>query len=140
MSSSSIQANSSGYFLKEETIVSPFTASTMAPIAYLEPQAVEKIEFADVKTKSVASHVELNPTPKPVADDFMYDFKYNHPLPTTDVLGLDIPIDCDAQKEAEAVMATLSDVMGNGDAQGFADLFLDYGTPRFAGTNSNANH
>ncbi|OJJ56530.1 hypothetical protein ASPSYDRAFT_155937 [Aspergillus sydowii CBS 593.65] len=68
--------------------------------------------------------------PKPVADDFMYDFKYNHSLPTTDVLGVDIPADCDAQKEAEGIVARLSTATSEGDAQAFAALFLDYGVWR----------
>ncbi|PYH78986.1 putative flavo protein [Aspergillus uvarum CBS 121591] len=67
---------------------------------------------------------------KPVADDFMYDFKYNHCLPTTDVLGVTIPDDCDARKEAEAIVARLSTAMSEGDAQTFAGLFLDYGVWR----------
>jgi hypothetical protein len=65
--------------------------------------------------------------PKPVADDFMYDFKYNHSLPTTDILGVEIPIDCDAQKEAEGIVARLSTATSEGDAQAFTELFLDYG-------------
>lgn len=67
---------------------------------------------------------------KPVADDFMYDFKYNHSLPTTDVLGIEIPVDCDAQKEAEGIVARLSKAASEGDAQAFAALFLDYGKNR----------
>ncbi|EPE06817.1 flavin-containing monooxygenase [Ophiostoma piceae UAMH 11346] len=67
---------------------------------------------------------EPNP---PVADDYMYDFKYNHELPTTDVLGIDIPADANPQKEAEGIVADLAKVLGSGDANGFADLFLDYG-------------
>ncbi|GLA08390.1 hypothetical protein AnigIFM60653_009921 [Aspergillus niger] len=45
---------------------------------------------------------------KPVADDFMYDFKYNHSLPTTTMLGVKIPINCDIQKEAEGIITRLS--------------------------------
>ncbi|BCS24985.1 flavin-containing monooxygenase [Aspergillus puulaauensis] len=67
---------------------------------------------------------------KPVADDFMYDFKYNHSLPTTDVLGVDIPADCDAQKEAEGIVARLEAATTKKDAQAFAALFLDYGVWR----------
>ncbi|CAH0051909.1 unnamed protein product [Clonostachys solani] len=66
----------------------------------------------------------------PVADDYMYDFKYNHALPTSDVLGLEIPADCDAHKEAQAIVDQLAEVMGKGDAQGFANLFLEYGVWR----------
>jgi hypothetical protein len=69
-----------------------------------------------------------NEVPKPpVADDFMYDFKYNHPLPTTDLLGIEIPGDCNAQLEAEGIVERLSDAMGKGDAYAFTELFLDYG-------------
>lgn len=64
---------------------------------------------------------------KPVADDFMYDFKYNHALPTTDILGITIPVDCDAQKEADGIVARLSQATSKADAQAFGDLFLDYG-------------
>ncbi|CAI6088274.1 unnamed protein product [Clonostachys chloroleuca] len=66
----------------------------------------------------------------PVADNYMYDFKYNHALPTSDVLGLEIPADCDAHKEAKAIIDQLAEVMGKGDAQGFANMFLDYGVWR----------
>ncbi|KAI1455145.1 FAD/NAD(P)-binding domain-containing protein [Annulohypoxylon moriforme] len=83
------------------------------------------------KGKVGVDHVELVATDKPpVADDYMYDFKYNHTLPTSDVLGIEVPIDCDAQKEAEAIVARLADVLGKGDAQGFADMFLEYGVWR----------
>lgn len=78
-----------------------------------------------IQSKSVTlNHDQVQ---KPVADDFMYDFKYNHPLPTTDVLGIDIPADCDAQKEAECIAANLSKATSEEDPQAFAELFLDYG-------------
>lgn len=80
------------------------------------------------RLKSEVGVAKLAATEKPpVADDFMYDFKYNHALPTFDVLGIEIPADCDAQKEAEAILASLSDALGKGDAQAFTDLFLEYG-------------
>ncbi|KAF2014260.1 FAD/NAD(P)-binding domain-containing protein [Aaosphaeria arxii CBS 175.79] len=60
----------------------------------------------------------------------MYDFKYNHVLPTTSELGVEVPVDCDAQKEADNILSRLSKCMGEGDAQGFADMFLDYGVWR----------
>ncbi|KAK9326879.1 hypothetical protein V1520DRAFT_94458 [Lipomyces starkeyi] len=102
----------------------------MTPIAVQEAVA-NNVDIADLKAKVVVDHVEVEATPKPpVADDFMYDFKYNHTLPTSDVLGVEIPADCDAQKEAEGIVADLSEVMGQGDAQAFADMFLDYGVWR----------
>lgn len=81
-----------------------------------------------LKSKVSVSHVELVATAKPpVADNFMYDFRYNHPLPTSDVLGIKIPTNCDAQKEAATIVARLSEVMGKGDAPAFTDMFLEYG-------------
>ncbi|KAK4928508.1 hypothetical protein LTR66_016224, partial [Elasticomyces elasticus] len=81
-----------------------------------------------IQSKSVTlNHDQVQ---KPVADDFMYDFKYNHPLPTTDVLGIDIPADCDAQKEAEGIAANLSKATSEEDPHAFAELFLDYGVWR----------
>lgn len=102
----------------------------MAPIAIHEiEQNINNVDLADLKAKAQAKVIELQaPSHKPaVADDFMYDFKYNHALPTTDVLGIDIPEDCDAQKEAGLIVDRLSQTMSSGDANAFTDLFLDYG-------------
>lgn len=100
----------------------------MAPTAVNEFQVDGKAAISDLKLKVVANHVEVEAAPKPpVADNFMYDFKYNHALPTTEVLGVEIPTDCDAQKEAEGIVSRLSLAMGKGDAQAFANLFLEYG-------------
>lgn len=106
----------------------------MAPIAIYDPAikniAVNKdVDLLDIKAKVVVDQVEIDLGPKPpVADDYMYDFKYNHPLPTTDVLGTDIPADVDAKREAEDLVSGLSDTLERRDAQAFADLFLEYGT------------
>ncbi|CAG9972548.1 unnamed protein product [Clonostachys byssicola] len=82
----------------------------------------------DAKSEVTVTHHEI-PKP-PVADDFMYDFKYNHALPTTDVLGIEVPSDCNAQVEAEGIVRNLSKAMGAGDAQAFTDMFLEYGVWR----------
>ncbi|KAK4937548.1 hypothetical protein LTR10_021840 [Elasticomyces elasticus] len=100
-------------------------------MAVTEVAVANNVDIADVKAKVVVDHVELEVEPQlPVADDFMYDFKYNHALPTSDVLGIEIPADCDAQKEAEGIVARLSEAMGSGDAQGFTNFFLEYGVWR----------
>jgi hypothetical protein len=84
------------------------------------------IEYLPAIKSNIA--IGQNEVPKPpIADDFMYDFKYNHPLPTTDLLGVEIPGDCNAQLEAEGLVERLSDAMGKGDAHAFTQLFLDYG-------------
>jgi hypothetical protein len=96
----------------------------MAPYVR-ESAGADHVSKAYIQSKSaVLNHDQA---PKPVADDFMYDFKYNHSLPTTDILGVEIPTDCDAQKEAEGIVARLSTATSEGDAQAFAGLFLDYG-------------
>lgn len=97
----------------------------MAPYVQ-DSAAADIVSMVNIESKSAAlNHDRVQ---KPVADNFMYDFKYNHPLPTTDTLGVDIPADCDAQKAAEGIVARLSKAMSEGDAQAFAGLFLDHGT------------
>lgn len=96
----------------------------MAP--YIQARAgTDSVSQATLRSENVVlDHDQVH---KPVADDFMYDFKYNHSLPTTAVLGVKVPIDCDAQKEAESIVSCLSTATAEGDAQAFAGLFLDYG-------------
>jgi len=100
----------------------------MAPTATALPESFGQVNLADLKAKVVSGHVELEEDHKPpVADNFMYDFKYNHALPTIDALGIDIREDIDAQAEADSLMQSLERVLGQGDAAGFAGMFLDYG-------------
>lgn len=98
----------------------------MAPTAVIETSA--HVDIADLKAKMVGDRIEVVEDHKPpVADNFMYDFKYNHALPTIDVLGQDVPADVDAKHEAEELTRLLEQALGSGDAEGFTDLFLDYG-------------
>ncbi len=91
------------------------------------PSAVPgPVDTGSLKAQVTVNEVDSTDKP-PVADDFMYDFKYNHALPTSDALAVEIPADCDAQKSAEGIVARLSEVMGAGNAQAFTDLFLEYG-------------
>ena len=86
-----------------------------------------KANMTGFKAEVVVKELEC-PSPKPPVDDnFMYDFKYNHVLPTSDVLGIENPMDCDAQREAGDIVARLSQAMGAQDAQTFAEMFLPYG-------------
>lgn len=103
----------------------------MAPHAIYETVADNNVDLTDLKIKVVAKHAEVEATPKPpVANNFMYDFQYNHSLPTSNVLGIEISTDCDAEKEATLIISQLADVMEKGNAHGFADMFLDYGVWR----------
>lgn len=98
----------------------------MAPTAIAEIPS--NVDLAELKAKTVNSRVELQVDPKPpVADNYMYDFKYNHALPTIELLGRDVPADVDAAKVALELTEQLAQYLGNGDAQGFTGMFLDYG-------------
>ena len=99
--------------------------------------AEDKQDLGKLKSRVTIRDVELLPdvavsapaaSGPSVPDNFMYDFKYNHPLPTSDALGVTIPLDCNAQKEAQTIVAQLEEVMSKGDARSFAHLFLEYGT------------
>ena len=104
----------------------------MAPHAIHDDFVSRQFDVADIKSKVVVDHVEVDvKPPPPVADDYMYDFKYNHPLPTSDVLGISVPIDCNASKEAGDILTLLSRAMEERDAEAFADLFLEHGKPEF---------
>lgn len=98
----------------------------MAPTAVGE--LPPDVDLADIKAKTVNSHVELEVEPKPpVADDYMYDFKYNHALPTIGSIAREVPADTDAAQVAEELTAQLEQSLGSGDAQGFTAMFLDHG-------------
>lgn len=100
----------------------------MAPglVDTLPPAVPGPVDTGSLKAQVAVNEVGSTDKP-PVADDFMYDFKYNHALPTSDVLAVEIPADCDAQKSAEGIVALLSEAMGTGNARTFTDLFLEYG-------------
>jgi hypothetical protein len=83
---------------------------------------------ANMKTSTMTTAIYGSQDPPPVADDYMYDFKYNHPLPSTGLLGIEISQDCNAQIEAGNIVESLSAALGVADAEAFTSLFLDYGS------------
>ncbi|VUC30072.1 unnamed protein product [Clonostachys rosea] len=70
----------------------------------------------------------------PVADDFMYAFKYNNPLPLhgTDTDIIDFTVEDEGNKEAIAVdfLKELEQIIQAKDAQKFASLFIETGVWR----------
>jgi hypothetical protein len=101
----------------------------MAPTAVYEPSS--QTDISDLKSKIVNGHVELErDAPPPVADNFMYDFKYNHSLPTIESLGVEVSPDVNTNEVAESLAAELAGVWSSGNAAGFTDMFLDYGELR----------
>ena len=99
----------------------------MAPIATPANCPATPDLLSDLKAKLVNGVVEVERDVRPtLADNYMYDFKYNHALPTLDILGAD-PLDVDPTAVADELKNRLEQVLSAGDARGFSDLFLDYG-------------
>lgn len=101
----------------------------MAPTAIHASDIVDIPSAKGLQSKIVNGHIELEKEapPPPVADNFMYDFKYNHSLPTTDALGIELPSDTDANQVAESFAAELTTAWSSGNGDQFAEMFLDYG-------------
>lgn len=98
----------------------------MAPIAITLID--NNVDVSKLSAKIVKGHFEVQVEPrKPLADNYMYDFKYDHTLPTTDVLGISMPADVDPMLTAEGIVDRLSEVWANGDGPGFASMFIDQG-------------
>ncbi|KAL4749215.1 hypothetical protein BDW72DRAFT_214185 [Aspergillus terricola var. indicus] len=90
-----------------------------------------QVDVGKAKAQVVVEELgTTSPDKPPVADDFMYDFKYNHALPTSDLLGTNIPASCNASQEAESIVASLSEAMATENAPTFANMFWEYGVWR----------
>jgi hypothetical protein len=87
-----------------------------------------QVDVGKAKAQIVVEELgTTSPEKPPVADNYMYDFKYNHPLPTSDLLGTNISASCNASNEAEGIVESLSAAMATGDAPTFANMFWEYG-------------
>lgn len=95
----------------------------MPPTAVVDTTAPADL-IADLKAKVSGASDQPKAA---LADNYMYDFQYNHELPTTEALKTKIAEDVDATKVAEELTATLTKVLGDGDAAAFAGLFIDSG-------------
>lgn len=100
----------------------------MAPGAITKPPA----EVDLFKTKNAPTAYRNETWKKPVADDYMYDFKYNFDLPTHE--NSDYIRDFTEEEErnvytiAKQYVEEISQVIQSKDSKAFADLFLDIGT------------
>jgi hypothetical protein len=100
----------------------------MSPIAVNEPNH-HVVDVAALKASARASERPPLPQwPDAVSPDYMYKFKYQHPLPVHGKgVGVEIPQDVDARSAALEIVARLSDAWSQGDAEAFTDLFLEHG-------------
>lgn len=113
--------------LVDENVIT-LSGNTMAPHAIEDVSVSNGFTGFPCRTKGTTESVSLKDrNPPPVADDFMYDFKYNAPLPTSEVLGIEVPKDADAHKEACALVERLSRALYDHDAEAFSNLFLETG-------------
>jgi len=99
----------------------------MSPIALDKNKPEDAIADPIADLKAMAAREPLPQYPDPVAPDFMYDFKYNHPLPTHGAEGIEAPKDTDATSVATETVEKLGKVLTAGDAEGFANLFMEHG-------------
>lgn len=105
----------------------------MAPSAvYQHAAPIPTFNKNDILKVRDAPYAYRNDTwEKPVADDYMYAFKYNFPLPTHDENSnvLDFTQDDEQCLQAIAVrnLKQLEQVIQSRDSKAFAKLFLDSG-------------
>ena len=99
-------------------------SAIIEPAAPLAPKQISRIENAPLAYRN-------DTWQKPVADDYMYAFKYNFPLPTygdgKDVLDLTQDDEKDRSDIADQFIKQLEQIIQSRDSQAFADLFLSCG-------------
>ena len=98
----------------------------MSPIATQDLSDTSVETIASLKARVAESHAAVNER-KPVADDYMYDFKYNAPLPFLGKEATEVD-DASVQSRAEDLVQRLSEALKNKDAEAFSELFLPNGT------------
>lgn len=104
----------------------------MAPSAVYEPVVQKDIFENDLLKVQNAPLLYRNQiAQKPVADDYMYAFKYNFPLPTheegADVLDFTEDDEKNQEAVADRFLKEMEQVIQSRDAKAFADLFLQSG-------------
>lgn len=99
----------------------------MAPTAISVPLAEAEL----AKAKNAPTAYRNDTWKKPVADNYLYDFKYNFPLPTHgksgDILDFTEEESKNLQAIAEEYVKDLGQIIQRGDSSAFARLFLDIG-------------
>lgn len=99
----------------------------MAPSAIIEPPTPKEL----FKVENAPLAYRNDTWKKPVADDYMYAFKYNFPLPTyadsKDILDFTEGGEKSREEIADRFVKQLEQVIQSRDSQAFADLFLNCG-------------
>ncbi|KAK6384353.1 hypothetical protein LTS17_001916 [Exophiala oligosperma] len=102
----------------------------MAPSAIIEPPTPKEL----FKVENAPLAYRNDTWKKPVADDYMYAFKYNFPLPTyadsKDILDFTEGGEKSREEIANRFVKQLEQVIQSRDSQAFADLFLNCGVWR----------
>lgn len=95
----------------------------MAPSAIIEPLGPKEL----LKVENAPLGYQNNTWAKPVADDYMYAFKYNFPLPTygdsKDVLDFSEDDTNHREEIADRFLKQLEQVVQSRDSKAFSELF-----------------
>jgi hypothetical protein len=97
----------------------------MSPIATQDLSSVSVDPIPSLKARVADSHAAVN-NRKPVADNYMYDFKYNAPLPFIGKEAIEVD-DSTVQTLSESFATDLCAALKNKDANAFSALFLPNG-------------
>jgi hypothetical protein len=107
--------------------MSPVAVHTQEPLFPTDPTAKLK---ADARVSKQNRHNDTMPLPvypEPVTRDYMYKFKYNHPLPTHGAGAIEIPEATNPRDVAQEIVSQLSQALTSGDAEQFSGLFMEHG-------------
>ncbi|WWC60054.1 uncharacterized protein I303_102617 [Kwoniella dejecticola CBS 10117] len=106
----------------------------MSPIAIQGQHHDVKVDAQSLKARTKSANGDakkpLPVYPDAVAADYMYKFKYNHPLPTHGQEGIEIAHDADPKSVAQEIVTQISQTLGSQDATAFSSLFMKHGVWR----------
>lgn len=98
----------------------------MSPVAIDQHSPINDYDaISTLKAQVATAHAAVNEK-KPVADNFMYDFKYNAPLPLLGVEAIDVD-EAIFQSQVNVLVDKLSTSLKSQNAENFASLFLPNG-------------
>jgi hypothetical protein len=107
--------------------MSPVAVHTQEPLFPTDPTAKLKADARVSKQNRHNATMPLPVYPEPVARDYMYKFKYNHPLPTHGAGAIEIPEATNPRDVTQEIVSQLSQALTSGDAEQFSGLFMEHG-------------
>ena len=104
----------------------------MAPIRMAPAAKYGDVTEADIQAvKNAPYYYRKNTLKKPLEDDFMYEFKFNNPLPThkdsADILQFSLEDEKNKVDIVKQVIGDIEKAVAAKDGKAFADLFVENG-------------